>query len=63
MNSTYLKYIFESPMLRNQIEIVAKSSSGVNNINSQEIRSLIIPICPINEQCEIAKTLDKIKII
>lgn len=54
-------YLLASPMLRMQIENVAKSSSGVNNINAQEIRSLIIPICSLEEQMEIVNILDGIK--
>lgn len=57
----FLMYLLASPMLRMQIENVAKSSSGVNNINAQEIRSLIIPICSLEEQMEIVNILDGIK--
>jgi type I restriction enzyme, S subunit len=48
--SSYLNNIFDSIFLRNQIESKAKSTSGVNNINSGELQSLIIPICNIIEQ-------------
>ncbi|MFN3167785.1 MAG: hypothetical protein ACE37H_12050 [Phycisphaeraceae bacterium] len=36
-----------------QIERLAKSTSGVNNINTAEICSLTIPICSFNEQIQI----------
>ena len=48
--SKYLLYVLSSSELRLQIEAKAKSTSGVNNINSDELKSLIIPICSIPEQ-------------
>mgnify|MGYP001766503233 CR=1 FL=1 len=46
----YLLHVLSSNILRNQIEGKAKSTSGVNNINSEELKSLIIPICSLEEQ-------------
>lgn len=46
----YLISVLTSHLLRAQIESKAKSTSGVNNINSGELQSLIIPICGGNEQ-------------
>ena len=46
----FLISILSSHFLRMQIEQKAKSTSGVNNINSSEIRDLIVPICSIEEQ-------------
>ncbi|VAW31697.1 Type I restriction-modification system, specificity subunit S [hydrothermal vent metagenome] len=43
---------------RQQIEAKAKSTSGVNNINSGEIQSLIISVCNLNEQKVIRGKLD-----
>lgn len=50
LDSTYLLHCFSSLMTRSQIEGKAKSTSGVNNINSQELASLIIPLCSLQEQ-------------
>ncbi len=44
---------------RTQIEGVAKSSSGVNNINTGEIQSLGVSICCVPEQQEIVRLLDE----
>ena len=41
----YLHSVLSSPLLRIQIESKAKSTSGVNNINSGELQSLVVPIC------------------
>ena len=46
----YLAALLSSHLLRTQIEHKAKSTSGVNNINSGEIQSLIIPFCSLSEQ-------------
>ncbi|SFE12231.1 restriction endonuclease subunit S [Nitrosomonas sp. Nm166] len=55
VNSVYLLNIFSSHLVRKQIEQKAKSTSGVNNINSGELQSLIVSICNINEQNQILK--------
>ena len=46
----YLAMLLASHLLRTQIERKAKSTSGVNNINSNEIQSLIVPLCSPSEQ-------------
>ena len=46
----YLVALLSSHLLRTQIEQKAKSTSGVNNINSGEIQSVIIPLCNPDEQ-------------
>lgn len=53
----YLVALLSSHLLRTQIEHKAKSTSGVNNINSGEIQSLIIPLCSLNEQEVIVERL------
>jgi type I restriction enzyme S subunit len=50
VNSAYLHSVLSCHALRVQIEAKAKSTSGVNNINSGELQSLIIPLCSIREQ-------------
>ena len=46
----YFAALMSSHLLRTQIEYKAKSTSGVNNINSREIQSLIVPLCSLSEQ-------------
>jgi type I restriction enzyme S subunit len=48
--SNYLLHVLSSSDLRSQIERKAKSTSGVNNINSEELKSLVIPVCTFAEQ-------------
>lgn len=56
----YLSALLSSHLLRTQIEYKAKSTSGVNNINSGEIRSLIIPLCSLREQQVVVERLSSI---
>ena len=58
INSKYLFYTLLSGDLRSQIESKAKSTSGVNNINSEELKSLIIPICSPDEQQKIVEEIE-----
>ena len=53
----YLATLLSSHLLRTQIEYKAKSTSGVNNINSSEIQSLIMPLCSPGEQEVVVKRL------
>lgn len=49
----YLLNAFSLHLVRKQIEQKAKSTSGVNNINTGEIQSLVIALCGIEEQKQI----------
>jgi len=53
IDPTYLNMVLSSYEVRLQIEIPARSTSGVNNINSQEVKQLKIPVPPLAEQQEI----------
>ena len=53
----YLAALFSSHLLRIQIEYKAKSTSGVNNINSSEIQSFIVPLCSPSEQKVVVELL------
>jgi type I restriction enzyme S subunit len=49
----YLALAMASPGLRNQVEMPLRSTSGVNNINTDEVRGLAIPLPSLVEQHEI----------
>jgi type I restriction enzyme S subunit len=53
----FLQYQFQSYAMRLQIELPARSTSGVNNINSKEVKNLMISLPPLDEQEEIVKRL------
>jgi len=58
-DGSYLINALNSAYLRNQIESKAKSTSGVNNINSGELQALIIPICSKEEQILVNVQVDQ----
>lgn len=58
LQSKYLLYFLSSHEARTYIENVAKSTSGVNNINSQEIGKLPLPIFPYETQMEIISAIE-----
>lgn len=55
----YVTYCLQSPQIRQVVENIARSTSGVNNINSKELSSLVLPIPPLAEQNEIIKDVDE----
>lgn len=58
VRSDYLNHVLASMWLRQQIEIPARSTSGVNNINSEEVRNLLIPLPSVDEQTEIVRRVE-----
>ncbi len=58
INSIYLLYLLASFDLRVQIELKSKSTSGVNNINSGEIQSMIIALPSKGEQHQIIAEIE-----
>jgi len=54
----YLLYTLQSYPLRKQIEEKAKSTSGVNNINSGELQSLVISLPSLDEQKQVVLELE-----
>ena len=59
VSSRYLIQSLNSIYLRRQIEGKAKSTSGVNNINSGELQSLIVPVCSLREQIHAENLVEK----
>lgn len=56
----YLETVLASPQLRVQIEMPARSTSGVHNVNSDEVRALGIPLPPLKEQVEISRRVEQL---
>lgn len=51
----YVARYLESPACRSIIERTARSTTGVNNLNAEEIRRLMIPVPSLAEQDEIIR--------
>jgi len=58
--SRYLFLVLESNLVRKQIEEPIRTTSGVKNINSNEVSRLIIPIPLLKEQKRIVEKVDKL---
>jgi type I restriction enzyme S subunit len=54
----FLAYMLQAPQLRMKIEAEARSTSGVHNINAQELSALPIPLFSIAAQAKIVERLD-----
>lgn len=59
VNSKFLAFAFQGLDLRTQIEFKAKSTSGVNNINAQEVQDLQVNIFSLAEQTQIVAILEQ----
>lgn len=54
----FLRLFLSSPAIRRYIELTARSTSGVNNINTEEIRSIQLKLPSIEEQDEIVRRVE-----
>ena len=51
----YVQIFLSAPLQRQYIERTAKSTSGVNNLNAEELRSLPLLLPPLSEQIELVR--------
>lgn len=56
----YVNFWLKSPTVRQVIEQTARSTSGVNNINSEEIKSLVFTMPPLAHQTEIVRRVEQL---
>ncbi len=54
----FVQLCLSAPLQRQYIERTAKSTSGVNNINAEELRSLPMLLPPLAEQIEIVRRVE-----
>ncbi|EHP9640901.1 restriction endonuclease subunit S [Escherichia coli] len=55
----YINAIMSSCLVRSQIEGPIRTTTGVKNINSNELMGLLIPLPPLNQQITIIDKLDE----
>jgi type I restriction enzyme S subunit len=56
----FLNLYLHSPIVRGRIELQARSTSGVHNINSNEVKSIPLRVPPLQHQEEIVSKVDDI---
>ena len=54
----YVRLCFESDEVRAIIEAASKSTSGVNNINSTQLKEIALPLPTVDEQREIVRRIE-----
>jgi type I restriction enzyme S subunit len=54
----FLSLMLEAPQLRKVIEVGARSTSGVHNINSNELAALVMPLPSLLEQDETVRRIE-----
>ncbi len=57
INANYLRWVWDSPSVRTEIESRAKTSAGIYKINTVDLESISIKLPPLNMQEEIAEKL------
>ncbi|MFP8643360.1 restriction endonuclease subunit S [Priestia aryabhattai] len=60
INPIYVKYLFESPLIRNQLKDKIVSSAGQNTVSQGSLGSLMIPLPPKEEMDEIVEVLESV---
>ncbi|ECJ6122842.1 restriction endonuclease subunit S [Salmonella enterica] len=60
INASYINMVMKSNLIRNQIEGPIRTTTGVKNINSNELMGLLVPLPPKNEQGKIIKHINDI---
>jgi len=60
VSAKYINYWLKSPSVRQTIEMTARSTSGVNNINSEEIKALVFTMPPLSEQNDIVSRVEQL---
>lgn len=60
-NIYFINYIFNSPIIRRQIDIISRQVLGQANINLTELKSFLIPLPPLSTQEKIVKKVNSLK--
>ncbi len=58
---TYINMLFNSPVIRNQIDAISRQIIGQANINTEELGNFKFPLPPLPKQKEIAKKVEAIR--
>lgn len=61
-NVYFINYLFNSKIMRKQIHTVSRQNLGQANVNSKELKNLLVPLPPLEIQRRIALNIKKLKI-
>ena len=61
INPYYVNYLFNSPILRTQIDATSRQVTGQANINTDELSNFLIPLPPLNIQNDLVNKLNNIR--
>ncbi len=56
----YFSLVWDSHIIRKQIEFSARTTAGIHKINQKIMEGLILPVCSTQEQKEIVNRIDKL---
>lgn len=54
----YLKYVWEAPVVRRQIEQSAKTTAGIWKVSQPDLERVVLPLPRIEDQAEIVRRVD-----
>lgn len=57
----YINILFNSPIIRNQIDAISRQIIGQANVNTEELGDFKVPLPPLPKQKEIAKKVETIR--
>lgn len=60
-NSEFVNFLFNSPILQYQKNLVSRQITGQANINAQEMQEFLFPLPPLAKQQEIAQHIANLK--
>lgn len=60
-NCYFFNYVFNSPIVRNQINAISRQIIGQANINTEEVGDLKIPLPPLKTQKVIVAKIEKMR--
>ncbi|MFC8311309.1 restriction endonuclease subunit S [Streptomyces olivaceus] len=59
MSSSYFQFLWESPLVRMQVEARARTTAGIYKVNQAILESVVLPLPPLAEQLRIVEALEE----
>lgn len=55
VNSAFLTLLWNSPLVRTQVELKARTTAGIYKVSQDDLRDVSLPIPPFEEQCRVVR--------